>query len=393
MKEQRNILAAYQKIQGTGQKAALATVVKVRGSSYRSPGARMLITDDGRWVGSISGGCLEGDALRKARQVMLDQRPMTVTYDTREESNQNLGIGLGCNGVIDVLIEPLQAEQKVNPVTLFENLILRNEPVAMATIYAGSGVGEKLLITSKGEVKDHFSNSELSLFVKKALVGLFVSGKSEAKVYTIKSQEFQVFIELLQPSISLIIFGGGFDARPVSALAKSLGWEVSVTDECVAHIAPVFFPAVDKLSLCERQFIDRDFVITPYTACVLMSHNYEYDRDVLLKLLKTETPYIGILGPRKRFDKMQSEFKAKGVILSEQDFHRIHYPIGLDIGAEAPDEIAVSIIAEIQSKFSNRSGGFLKYNPGPIHQRDPATDQVFKQVYLGNENQSKTVNK
>jgi xanthine dehydrogenase accessory factor len=134
-------------------------------------------------------------------------------------------------------------------------------------------------------------------------------------------------------------------------------------DECVAHIAPVFFPAVDKLSLCERQFIDRDFVITPYTACVLMSHNYEYDRDVLLKLLKTETPYIGILGPRKRFDKMQSEFKAKGVILSEQDFHRIHYPIGLDIGAEAPDEIAVSIIAEIQSKFSNRSGGFLNIIP------------------------------
>ena len=102
----------------------------------------------------------------------------------------------------------------------------------------------------------------------------------------------------------MIIFGGGFDARPVSHLANSLGWDVTVTDECVAHIAPLFFPTADKLSLCQRSFIDRDFDITPYTACILMSHNYEYDRDVLRKLIKTPTPFIGILGPRKRFDKM-----------------------------------------------------------------------------------------
>ncbi len=125
-----------------------------------------------------------------------------------------------------------------------------------------------------------------------------------------------------------------------------------------------------------------NFDITPYTACVLMSHNYEYDRDVLAKLLKTNTPYIGILGPRKRFDKMQSEFNQQGITITEPDFQRIHSPIGLDIGAEAPDEIAVSIIAEIQSKFSNRSGGFLKYHSGPIHKRDPHSDQVFKQIFV-----------
>jgi xanthine/CO dehydrogenase XdhC/CoxF family maturation factor len=192
-----------------------------------------------------------------------------------------------------------------------------------------------------------------------------------------------VFIELVQPTISVILFGGGFDARPVSQLAKSLGWEVMVTDECVAHIAPIFFPTADKLSLCQRQFIDRDFNITPNTACVLMSHNYEYDRDVLKKLLTSEAPYIGILGPRKRFDKMKDEFEQEGLILNSDDLLKIHSPIGLDIGAEAPDEIAISIVAEIQSKFSHRSGGFLKYRNGPIHQRDRAGDQVFKQVYLG----------
>ena len=156
-----------------------------------------------------------------------------------------------------------------------------------------------------------------------------------------------------------------------------------MTDECVAHIAPIFFPQADKLSLCQREFIDRDFNITPYSACVLMSHNYEYDRDVLKKIVNSQAPYIGILGPRKRFDKMLEEFKKESIQLTYDQLQRIHSPIGLDIGAEAPDEIAISIIAEIQSKFASRAGGFLKYNAGPIHQRDPKSDQVFKQVYLG----------
>ncbi|MFD0999805.1 XdhC family protein [Ohtaekwangia kribbensis] len=385
MKEFRTILQEYKKIDFSQRKAALATVVKVRGSSYRSPGARMLIMDDGKWVGSISGGCLEGDALRKARQVMTDKQPVTVTYDTREESNQNLGIGLGCNGVIDVLIEPVDPADNDNPTRFFESIIKMNAPVALATIFSHSNptaIGKKLLITPGATKLHNLEDDELEYLISADLEKLFDSKKSEAKVYHTQGNETEVFIEMIQPSVSLIIFGGGFDARPVSQLAKSLGWEVTITDECVAHIAPLFFPTADNLSLCHRDFVDRDFHITPYTACVLMSHNYEYDRDVLKKLLKSEAPYIGILGPRKRFDKMLSDFSREGITLSSKDAHRIHSPIGLDIGAEAPDEIAVSIIAEIQSKFSNRSGGFLKYRTGPIHQRDTASDQVFKQVYL-----------
>ena len=386
MKDFKAIISAYQKVDFSQRKAALATVVKVRGSSYRSPGARMLITDDGKWVGSISGGCLEGDALRKARGVMTDKNPMTVTYDTREESNQNLGIGLGCNGVIDVLIEPIDEADQKNSITQFSSLLNTQESVALATIFSGAEVGEKMLMTSLGEISNQFTNAELTKLIRTDLEELTITKRSEAKVYTVRGKEYEVFIELIQPSLSLIIFGGGFDARPVSELAKSLGWNVSVTDECVAHIAPIFFPTADKLSLCQREFIDRDFDITPYTACVLMSHNYEYDRDVLKKLLSTNSPYIGILGPRKRFDKMQEEFSAAGISLSDFDLQRIHSPIGLDIGAEAPDEIALSIISEIQSKFANRSGGFLKYHNGPIHQRDAKSDQVFKQVYLDNGN-------
>lgn len=392
MKEQRAIVDAFRKTDVTLRKTALATVVKVRGSSYRSPGARMLITDDGKWVGSISGGCLEGDALRKARQVMRDKTPITVTYDTSEDSNQNLGIGLGCNGVIDVLIEPVNLENDNNPIKLFERLLSVEEPVALATVFSNSLYqGEKFLISANKEIFIPFSDARLNATVLPDLYSLFETKRSEAKTYTFEGTDLEVFVELIQPSVSLMIFGGGFDARPVSQLAKSLGWEVTVTDECVAHIAPVFFPAADKLSLCQREFIDRDFDITPFTACVLMSHNYEYDRDVLKKLLSTATPYIGILGPRKRFDKMIEEFEAQGIRLQGHDLHRIHSPIGLDIGAEAPDEIALSIISEIQGKFANRSGGFLKYRNAPIHQRDAKSDQVFKQVYLDGGSNTKTI--
>ena len=385
MKDLKAITEAYQRVDFNQRKAALATVVKVRGSSYRSPGARMLITDDGRWVGSISGGCLEGDALRKARAVMSSKKSMTVTYDTREESNQNLGIGLGCNGIIDVLIEPVDHTDTANPVVQFQSLITLPHAVAMATLFEGPNhIGSKVLLNADGSITGSLRLTSLTEQAIADLRHVFQSKKSEAKKYAADGEDYEVFLELIQPAINLIIFGGGFDARPVSELAKSLGWSVSVTDECVAHIAPIFFPTADKLSLCQREFIDRDFNITPYTACVLMSHNYEYDRDVLKKLIKTSAPYIGILGPRKRFDKMQVEFLQQGIILNTDDMKRIHSPIGLDIGAEAPDEIALSIISEIQGKFTNRSGGFLKYNTGPIHQRDPNSDQVFKQVYLDN---------
>ncbi len=384
MKEFKSILAEYERITPTGRKAALATVVQVRGSSYRSPGARMLITDDGRWVGSISGGCLEGDALRQARQVMMDGAPQTVTYDTREESNQNLGIGLGCNGVIDVLIEPIGQTGGDETIELFKSITATNAPVMLATIFSGrrGDIGKKILGGNNGISFNNVTDTRLIELIQKDLSKLGETKTSHARTYSVEGVQISVFLELIQPGVSLIIFGGGFDARPVSQLAKTIGWEVTVTDECVAHIAPLFFPTADKLSLCQRSFIDRDFAITPYTACVLMSHNYEYDRDVLRKLIKTDSPFIGILGPRKRFDKMLTEFLTEGLELSPDDISRIHSPIGLDIGAEAPDEIAVSIIAEIQSKFSNRSGGYLKYRTGPIHQRDTASDQVFKQVYI-----------
>lgn len=381
MKDFVNIINQYKKLDLREKKAALATVVKVRGSSYRSPGARMLMTEEGKWYGSVSGGCLEGDVLRKARQVMHNQRALTITYDTREESNQNLGINLGCNGVIDILIEPITADGQ--PLNIFADLSSSLEPIAIATIFNSSALdGQKLIIRQDGITIHEIKETNLNASLLPDLIEVFNTKKSYTHQVDHQGSILEIFIELIQPTPSIIIFGGGFDARPVSLLAKSLGWNVSVTDECVAHIAPLFFPTADNLSLCQREFIDRDFNVTSHTACILMSHNYEYDRDVLKKLLKTDAPYIGILGPRKRFDKMLAEFRAEGIELGIKDMDRIHSPIGLDIAAETPDEIAVSIISEIQAKLHKRSGGFLKYRNAPIHERDTNGSIVLKQSYM-----------
>lgn len=384
MKEIKNIISEYDKIDFQKKKAALATVVKVRGSSYRSPGARMLITNDGRWVGSISGGCLEGDALRRAREVMSSGTAQVITYDTTVEGD-SLGIGLGCNGIIDVLIQAIDNEENNNPIKRLSSFVNYENLTVMATVFRAAkgsnvSVANQLWMDSNLELHGDIHDPALRDQVYHDLRLAKENRKPGIKTY--HNGETEVFFEIIEPAIDLLIFGAGFDARPVVDLAKVLGWEITVADECVAHIAPARFPLADKVMLCQRDHIGEEIKIKPYSAAVLMSHNYEYDLQVLKRLLPTTVNYIGILGPKKRVDKMFETLEAEDIELTPEDKHRIHSPVGLDIGAETPEEIALSIITEIQAKFTNRSGGFLKYRNAPIHHRDGKEDQVFKQVYI-----------
>lgn len=387
MKEFKTILEAYNKVDFNERKAALATVVQVKGSSYRSPGARMLMLDNGRWVGSISGGCLEGDALRKARQVIMNGESRTVTYDTSNDDDNQLGIGLGCNGIIDILIEPIDTGSKTNPITQLRAFLEYENMGAHAIVFESNNnnipVGSKVELNDKNELSG--ATRELQNLLKSDLPNVVENQKPIIKDYTTGQSRVKVFLELIQPGIDLLIFGGGFDAKPVTELAHVLGWNVRVTDECVAHLVPINFPLVNELQSCKREFVDKEIKITPFTAVVLMSHNLKYDEEVMRQIVGSDAPYIGILGPKKRADKIFKTLKEKYKIeITSEQMDRIHAPIGLDIGAETPDEIAVSIISEIQAKFSNRSGGFIKYRTGPIHHRDGKEDQVFRQVYLKN---------
>ncbi|MTI32880.1 XdhC family protein [Xanthovirga aplysinae] len=385
MKEIQNIVELYDSLDLDKHQLALATVVKVIGSSYRQAGARMMIVDDGRWVGSISGGCLEGDALRRARKVMLNGKAEIITYDTREESNTEVGLALGCNGVIEVLIEPIDTNREINQISLLKSLLEFKSHGVLATVFRSDNpylvrIGERLLLNPDQELNSAHCSYKLQEALEEDIKQVKISRKPQLKPYYFPQGNIEVFFEIVLPPIQLMIFGAGFDAKPLTEYAKSLGWKVSISDECIAHLAPINFPSADQIILCKRSYVRKNFFVTPYTAVVLMSHNYKYDKEVLKQILPTQAGYIGILGPRKRTDKIFQELEEKGITFSEEQQNLIHSPIGLDIGASTPDEIALSIITEILAKFSHRSGGFLRNKKGPIHQRNQMNDLTFRKA-------------
>lgn len=361
--EFRNLLDAYRRTDFSARKAALATVVHVQGSAYRRPGARMFITDDGRWTGAVSGGCLEGDALRQAREVMRQDQARLVTYDTTDDDENAFGIGLGCNGIIDILIEPLGApDGPENPLTLLERLLRERQVAAMATVVRADDparVGQRLTAEASGHaattIPDQLTAHKMGILAQAALT----TERSSLD----DLGEMEVFTESLIPDIQLVVFGAGYDVLPLVAQAKLLGWQVTVTDDCVAHLSPVKFAACDNLLFAAREDVMDKLSLDSRTAAVLMTHSFNYDRAVLPRLLDSPVPYIGILGPKKRGDKLAEALG--GVLPSDQP--RLHSPVGLDIGAETPEEIALSVVAEIKAVFTQRDGQMLRQRNAPIH--------------------------
>jgi xanthine dehydrogenase accessory factor len=368
MKEIRRMLSVYEQVDHSRRRAALATVVFVEGSAYRRPGARMLVTDDGRWEGAISGGCLEGDALRKAREVMRAGQPRLVRYDTMDDGANSFGIGLGCNGIIDVLIEPIDPGAPDNPLTALRRFVQQREPHGLATVYrtdidTGLAVGQRFMLGPNHDM------AALPAWLRPDLARVMQTGRTQTLDYSVAGGAVAVCIERIDPGIELIIFGAGYDTLPLARLAAELGWPLTITTDCVAHLTPARFPPSTALRHADASVVTDQLILTDRTAAVLMSHNYTYDQAVLTRLLATNVPYIGMLGPAKRYEKMQTHWAESGPDFSAATLNRVHAPVGLDLGAETPDEIALSVLAEIRAFFSGRSGQFLKDRPGPIHER------------------------
>jgi xanthine/CO dehydrogenase XdhC/CoxF family maturation factor len=382
MKELKRLIEVYDTIDFGNRKAALASVVNLYGSSYRRPGARMLITDDGRWEGAISGGCLEGDALRKARQVMSSGKSTVVTYDTMDDNNSSFGIGLGCNGIIDVLIEPVIPEQDSNPFQLFKKFAENpHKDLAILATVAKSAdefiipLGSHWLVKNNGVVTCSTSQS-LPACLREDIHQALENEKPQYGSYLLNGTPFEVFLEVMHPGIHLIVFGGGYDAIPVVKLAKEMGLGVTVTDDCIAHLAPVRFPHADTIKQVSRFEVTQHLSFSRHTAALLITHNYAYDLAVLDQLLSTQVPYIGILGPRKRTDKILQEYALAGKSFSIEQLEKIYSPVGLDIGAETPEEIALSIISELVAFFNKKPAGNLKNKQGFIHERSGEADLI-----------------
>lgn len=341
MKEIQSIISKFDDYKAKGLKMALATVVNVEESSYRRSGARMLITEDGNWIGGISGGCLEGDTLKKAQYAILQQKSTKVTYDTRDGDPNQIGVGLGCNGLIDVLITPIPQNQD-QIISVLREIVERRHPSILVTdLQTGHVVDCTYSINGLACIKAEIENVKLH---QRSLMTQNDGGH---------------FIECIPPTLSLYIFGKNYDVIPLAKLAKEIGWNVNV-------IANPIKTSKHIHEISHRIISDKDElpVLDPYSIALLMSHDYATDKRNLQLLQPRNLPYIGILGPKKRSKQLIAELKGEKVQITESN---IYAPMGLDTGATTPEEIAISILAEVRSVFSSRFGSHLRDRKGSIH--------------------------
>ncbi|HIK14657.1 MAG TPA: XdhC family protein [Leptolyngbyaceae cyanobacterium M33_DOE_097] len=377
MNELQRILHAFEQSQQAGKRAVLATVVRTNGSVYRRAGARMLITEDGQMVSAISGGCLEADILERSH-LLLKQggHPFLVRYDTTADDDTVFGLGLGCNGIVDVLIEPLVDDSSLQHFAFIQECLITQQVGAIATVFsvdnvADVNVGDRLMIKFDAPIINQIAQlnivQTIALDTQKALV----DQQTRTQSYTFSTGQIDVLVEVIRPPIPLIIFGAGYDAIPVVQFAKQLGWHVTVIDPRPEQLTRDRFPLADQLLYCDpNQPRTYSHLLTPQTVAVVMSHRYLTDLAFLKTLIPAQLRYLGVLGPKRRMQKLSqdlAEHCARPIVKQSQ---QLYNPVGLDIGAETPEEIALSIVAEIRAVLSGRSGHHLRDRVGSIHSLD-----------------------
>ncbi|MBA3646040.1 MAG: XdhC family protein [Gemmatimonadaceae bacterium] len=349
----------------------LATVVRVTGSSYGGVGSRMLVRVDGSTVGLVSGGCLESDLAEHAKRVSSTGRAEVVSYDTRNDEDAPWGLGLGCNGLIEVLLEPLNSVDAEKMAHLLEVAVTRAEPAVIATVIrvsestaAGVEVGSHALLLDENKPISTGSWGEILIEVLSKRDDALSAGR---KGFITAIGGAEISFEVVQPGVRLVVCGSGPDARPIAAFGAELGWDVTVVDHrplTQSHTAR--FPRA-KVAYCEDALcLVRTVSITPRTAAVVVSHHFERDRNYLESLLASDASYIGMLGPRARTERMLGDLAARGVKRGDGDA-RLYAPVGMDIGGDGPDAIALSIIAEVSAIMSKRTAMHLRDKRGPLH--------------------------
>ena len=367
MKEIKSILKLYNALKGSEERCAIAQVVRVEESSYRREGARMLVFESGVFEGGISGGCLEGDALQRSQIAILKQEPSIVTYDTSRE--KEIGVGLGCNGIIDVLISPLSDDSPL--ISMLEKCVAERDEHLIVTVTSLRGeldsvvLGQSFYYDSRRSELEHCPEGAFRDFILARIDEVLRNKKSATYSFQAGEAGADVFVELIPPQIHLALYGDNYDVYPLIEMARVMDWEVSL----VGNIQKL---KKDKLHSVANLFpkeLEARPDIDHRTAVLLMAHDFKTDSSNLLELINSPAPYIASLGPRKRFEKMLSEFKSRGIGFSAGQIARIYAPCGLEVGANTPEEIATSIFAEILGVFSGKTGGMLRDKKGPIHER------------------------
>ena len=341
---------------------ALATLVNVEGSSYRQPGARLLVDAEQRVLaGAISGGCLEGDVAARAAEVCATNTPVLLRYDLREDLETIWGFGAGCDGIAHVLMEPLTDIMWLQ--SAHDAMMRRTRPV-LVTVFGSTKPHTAL---GEHELVEHAATSPQPLHIKSPLS----TGQPYVGVETRDGYTRNVLSEPLNAPVALHLIGAGRSAEAFATIAAAMGWRVTVIDHRQALLAELKLPdAVRRLVRRAEQGLN-DLPMDGRTVVAILTHIFETDAAWLHQLLVRPVAYIGVLGSRNRAARLVEQLARDGLAITSEMQRRLFAPIGLDLGGETPESIALAGVAEMEAVLHERPGGFLRSRQSPIHTRTP----------------------
>ncbi len=360
MRELRDILAAFAEL-AEDETAILTSVVHAAGSTYRRPGARMLVLPDDRMIGLISGGCLEGDLLEHAGRVRAEGEARLVHYDATAEDDILWGSGLGCAGIVDVLLEPVSSAG-AGPLPALAAWREARQTGVLATALGPGELGRRWALHPDGRIEGPPAPNEVRAALEEGRAG----GRSRR----VAGAGGDLAVEVVPPPLRLVVFGAGPDAGPVARLALELGWDVALSDPRPASARPDRFPGASVHCVPAEEAVAAA-AIDAGTHVIVMTHHYLHDRALLEGLLPSPAPYVGLLGPKQRARDLLADLADQGAWFSEEELARLHAPAGLDLGGEGPEAIALSLVGEVQARAQQRPGGWLRARKGPIHDPSP----------------------
>jgi xanthine/CO dehydrogenase XdhC/CoxF family maturation factor len=345
----RHLLQSFATWRAAGEPLVLATVYETAGSTYSKAGHRILLAANGGYRGLVSGGCLEGDLAERARGVIATAQASAVTYDLRDSADDLFGLGVGCNGLLRVFLQPLLPSNDYQPFAAIAEQLAGAGTSGVATVIesdrADLAVGATAVIDEAGE-RVFGTKGEGAAQLREA--GRVAMRSSAARL--VSERGCRILSTPLRPIPKLLVLGGGLDAIPLVGMAVELGWLVTVADHRPAYLARGGFERAERATLVEPGKLAASLPLGDYDAIVVMSHHLATDRKYLAELAAVNVRYLGVLGPRARRDRLIKDLADTAPHLSE----RLKGPVGLDIGADSPESIALSILAELQSTLSTR---------------------------------------
>lgn len=354
--ETRQVFAQLATLHASGVRAALASVVRVQGSAYRHEGAKLVVGEDGSRIGNVSGGCLEADvrevALRVAKTGVAELR----TYCGGSDEISAWDLGVGCDGVVEILVEPISSAR------VFERRALDEETgyVAATRLRDSNECGEApRIVVTDGGAFGSLGDDTLDAFVRASAGAWRTDGVSRIEQYG----DARLSLDVLVPPPRLVIVSAGEDARTLARLSADVGFRVVVVDRRPGLLVRDRFPATVSLLESDAARLNEVLVLDASTFCVLMTHDFADDTAYLRALLRTPAAYLGVLGPRQRTERILSRLRVDGPI----DESRIYGPVGLDIGTDGAEQVALAVLAEILAIRSGRHPQSLRERRAPIH--------------------------